>query len=202
MARKLKTYITNLGFFELAIAAPSMKAALDAWGMSHNAFQHGFAKQTEDRAIVAATQAKPGVVLRRAVGTSGAFSEDAALPDSLPNIRPPVKTVSKPVPKNRGRKKPQPKDNPAAILSFEAARRKREQERARQEARLAKEEAARKRATGAAETALEEARRAHREIMAGIEREREKIERKDEKESARWQAQLKKLEQAVERARR
>jgi len=30
MARKLKTYITNLGFFELAIAAPSMKAALEA----------------------------------------------------------------------------------------------------------------------------------------------------------------------------
>ena len=27
MARKLKTYVTNLGFFELALAAPSMKAA-------------------------------------------------------------------------------------------------------------------------------------------------------------------------------
>jgi hypothetical protein len=31
MARKLKTYQTSLGFFDLAIAAPSMKAALDAW---------------------------------------------------------------------------------------------------------------------------------------------------------------------------
>jgi hypothetical protein len=27
MARKLKTYQTSLGFFDLAIAAPSMKAA-------------------------------------------------------------------------------------------------------------------------------------------------------------------------------
>jgi hypothetical protein len=32
MARKLKTYQTSLGFFEQAIAAPSMKAALEAWG--------------------------------------------------------------------------------------------------------------------------------------------------------------------------
>ena len=91
MARTLKTYLTNLGFFELAIAAPSMKAALEAWGMSHNAFQHGFAKQTDDPAIVAATSAKPGVVLKRAVGTSGPFKEDAELPDALPNIRPPAR---------------------------------------------------------------------------------------------------------------
>jgi hypothetical protein len=32
MARKLKTYQTSLGFFDLAIAAPSMKAVLEAWG--------------------------------------------------------------------------------------------------------------------------------------------------------------------------
>ncbi|MDI4234164.1 hypothetical protein OZ411_15225 [Bradyrhizobium sp. Arg237L] len=34
MARKLKTYQTSLGFFDLAVAAPSMKAALEAWGVS------------------------------------------------------------------------------------------------------------------------------------------------------------------------
>jgi hypothetical protein len=38
MARKLKTYQTSLGFFDLAIAAPSMKAALDAWGDFQNPF--------------------------------------------------------------------------------------------------------------------------------------------------------------------
>jgi hypothetical protein len=32
MVRKLKTYQTSLGFFDQAIAAPSMKAALEAWG--------------------------------------------------------------------------------------------------------------------------------------------------------------------------
>jgi len=30
MARKLRTYQTSLGFYDLAIAAPSMKAALEA----------------------------------------------------------------------------------------------------------------------------------------------------------------------------
>jgi hypothetical protein len=65
MARRLKTYQTSLGFFDLAIAAPSMKAALQAWGSDTNLFQQAFAKETDDPAIVAATLAKPGVVLRR-----------------------------------------------------------------------------------------------------------------------------------------
>jgi hypothetical protein len=41
MARKLKTYQTSLGFFEQAIAAPSMKAALEAWGADRNPFPPG-----------------------------------------------------------------------------------------------------------------------------------------------------------------
>jgi hypothetical protein len=41
MARKLKTYQTSLGFFDLAIAAPSMKAALEAWGADSNLFHQG-----------------------------------------------------------------------------------------------------------------------------------------------------------------
>jgi hypothetical protein len=73
MARKLKTYQTSVGFFDLAIAAPSMAAALRAWGSDTNLFQQGFAKETDDPAIVAATLAKPGVVLRRPVGSDGAF---------------------------------------------------------------------------------------------------------------------------------
>jgi hypothetical protein len=32
MPRKLKTFQTSLGFYDLAIAAPSMKAGLEAWG--------------------------------------------------------------------------------------------------------------------------------------------------------------------------
>src|SRR5580692_11212171 len=74
MAKKLKTYETSVGFFDLAIAAPSMKAALEAWGA---------AKQSEDPDVVAATSAKPGVLLKRPVGSNGPFKEHAELPRDL-----------------------------------------------------------------------------------------------------------------------
>ena len=80
MPRKLKTYVTDLGFFQLAVAAPSMKAALAAWGLTHNVFQQGLAKETKDARIVAAAQAETGPVLRRPVGPTGALRKDAELP--------------------------------------------------------------------------------------------------------------------------
>jgi hypothetical protein len=83
MARKLKTYQTSLGFFDLAIAAPSMKAALEAWGADSNLFHQGAAKESDDPDVIAAAMAKPGVVLRRPVGTDGSFSEHAELPTNL-----------------------------------------------------------------------------------------------------------------------
>jgi colicin import membrane protein len=70
MARKLKTFQTSLGFYDLAIAAPSMKAALEAWGAGSNLFHQGAAKETDDPDIVAATMSKPGVVLE-AEGKAG-----------------------------------------------------------------------------------------------------------------------------------
>lgn len=65
MPRKLKTYRTSLGSYDLAIAAPSMKVALEAWGAGSNLFHQGHGKETEDPDIVFATMAKPGVVLKR-----------------------------------------------------------------------------------------------------------------------------------------
>src|ERR1700691_6769637 len=83
MARKLKTYQTSLGFFEQAIAAPSMKAALEAWGADSNLFHQGAAKESDDPDVVAATMAKPGVMLKRPVGSSGPFKEHAELPRDI-----------------------------------------------------------------------------------------------------------------------
>ena len=83
MARKLKTYQTSLGFFDLAIAAPSMKAALEAWGADSNLFHQGAAKECDEPDVIAATMKKPGVVLRRPVGSDGSFGEHAELPTNL-----------------------------------------------------------------------------------------------------------------------
>jgi len=83
MVRKLKTYQTSLGFYDLAIAAPSMKAALEAWGAGSNLFHQGVARESGDPDVVAATVSKPGVVLRRPVGSNGPFREHADLPTHL-----------------------------------------------------------------------------------------------------------------------
>jgi hypothetical protein len=83
MAKKLKTFQTSLGFYDLAIAAPSMKAALEAWGAGSNLFHQGVAKETEDPDVVAAAMSKPGVVLRRPAGSSGRFAEHSDLPSDL-----------------------------------------------------------------------------------------------------------------------
>ena len=95
MARKLKTYQTSLGFFDQAIAAPSMKAALEAWGADSNLFHQGAAKQSHDPDVIAATMAKPGVVLRRPVGTKGPSSEHAELPTDLGAHGRPTKAARK-----------------------------------------------------------------------------------------------------------
>ena len=82
MPRKLKVYQTSLGFFDLAIAAPSMKAALEAWGAGSNLFHQGVAKESDDRKVIDAAMGKPGIILQRPVGTDGPFLEHADLPTS------------------------------------------------------------------------------------------------------------------------
>ena len=77
---KLKTFVTESGFFELAVAAPSMKAALRAWGLFHDAFAQGRAQQTNDPAVIAAATAEPGTVLKRPLRGKGAFKTEADLP--------------------------------------------------------------------------------------------------------------------------
>src|SRR6185437_3547823 len=83
MARNLKTFQTSLGFYDLAIAAPSMKAALEAWGAGSNLFHQGIAKETDDPDVVATTMTKPGVVLKRPAGSNGHFAEHSDLPSDL-----------------------------------------------------------------------------------------------------------------------
>jgi hypothetical protein len=95
MARKLKTYQTSLGFFDLAIAAPSMKAALEAWGADSNLFHQGAANESDDADVIAATMAKPGVVLRRPVGSDRSFGEHAELPTDLAGGGRPAKAKRK-----------------------------------------------------------------------------------------------------------
>jgi hypothetical protein len=171
MARKLKTYQTSLGFFDLAVAAPSMKAALEAWGADSNLFHQGAAKQSEDPDVIAATMAAPGVVLKRPVGSSGPFKEQAELPTNLAGDNISKKPRSRSV-RPKPQKHPKPAKDEAtdreAALAFERERKRRERERAKEEAVQRKERERRQKAVDTTQSALAAARRKHEKIGSDI----------------------------------
>jgi colicin import membrane protein len=61
-----------------------MKAALSTWGAGSNLFHQGMAREADDPAIIQATLKKPGVVLKRAVGSTDPFTEHPKLSMRLP----------------------------------------------------------------------------------------------------------------------
>ncbi|MBR1224259.1 MULTISPECIES: cell envelope biogenesis protein TolA [unclassified Bradyrhizobium] len=203
MARKLKTYQTSLGFFDLAIAAPSMKAALEAWGADSNLFHQGAAKETDDPDVLSATMAKPGVVLRRPVGSDGPFGEHAELPTNLGDGERP-KTVRKS--KSHKVKKPSPRavdkaTERKASVAFEKEQKRRERERAREEAAKQKERERRRGAVDKAQAALDAAEREHEENVAAIQAEVAALEKRSRTENVRWDKERERLEAALQRAR-
>jgi len=183
MPKKLKTFVTKSGFFEYAVAVPTKKAAMELLGVTEHDFQHHFASQTTDSAIVKTTQAKPGKVLCRPVGTYEKFSEHA---------KPPKIKISKaiePAPKKESKaakKKELAEEKKLARQSVKAAK--------TEAVREAKAEAARRRAEAREQerqekmaVAYERAERRHRQIIQQLEAEREKIEGRLQKEEKRWE---------------
>ncbi|RZN33772.1 cell envelope biogenesis protein TolA [Bradyrhizobium sp. Leo121] len=204
MARKLKAYQTSLGFFDLAIAAPSMKAALEAWGADSNLFHQGAAKQSEDPDVIAATMAAPGVVLKRPVGSSGPFKEHAELLTELAgdgtSKKSGRKSASRQPQKHPKRTEDEAADRKAA-LAFEKEQKRRDRERAKEEAIRQKERERRQQAVSKAQSALESARRKHEQKASEIQAERDALEQRFEAEEARWDKEKAHLEAALRRAR-
>ena len=64
MARKLKVFRTPIGFHDAYVAAPSQKAALEAWGADSNLFARGTAEQVTDSALMERPLERPGEVIR------------------------------------------------------------------------------------------------------------------------------------------
>ena len=203
MARKLKTYETSLGFFDLAIAAPSMKAALEAWGADSNLFHQGAAKESDDPDVVAATMAKPGVMLKRPVGSSGPFKEHAELPRVLAGeggAKKAARTPPSRKPQKHAKSADEGQDRKAA-LAFEKEQARRERERAKEEAAQRKERERRQNNIDQAQSALNTARRRHDQDAAGIQARIEDLEEQSRAEEARWGKERSKLEAALRRAR-
>jgi hypothetical protein len=111
MPRALKVFRTPIGFHDAYVAAPSQKAAMEAWGSGPDLFTRGEAELVTDPALTAEPLASPGVVIKRLRGT--AEEQIAALrPSELPR-----KTKKAAAPK----KKPVPPPKRAALDAAERA---------------------------------------------------------------------------------
>jgi hypothetical protein len=65
----LKVYRTPIGFHDAFVAAPSQKAALEAWGASTDLFARGLAETVTDAALTKAPLATPGKVVKVSRGS-------------------------------------------------------------------------------------------------------------------------------------
>ena len=67
--QKLKVFRTPIGFHDAYVAAPSQKAALEAWGTETNLFARGSAEQVTDPALIKVPLEHPGQVVKVLRGT-------------------------------------------------------------------------------------------------------------------------------------
>lgn len=118
MPRQLKVYRTPIGFHDAYVAAPSQKAALEAWGSDADLFARGVAEIVTDPALTKEPLASPGTVVRRLRGS--ADDHFAALPmtrakrprKAEPARPAPRAAKAEPTPKSLSTAKPPPKARP------------------------------------------------------------------------------------------
>ncbi|MEH3103712.1 MAG: hypothetical protein PGN12_07375 [Sphingomonas phyllosphaerae] len=79
MPRKLKVFRTSTGFHDAYVAAPSRKAALEAWGADVDLFARGAAEEVSDPGLMEEALARPGEIVRKVRGTME--EHFAAMPD-------------------------------------------------------------------------------------------------------------------------
>lgn len=110
MARKLKIFRTAIGFHDAYVAAPSQKAALEAWGSDRNLFAMGAAEAVEDGPLAEKARATPGKVIKVVRGT--AEQHIAALPKARTK---PAKTPSRQMAPKAPASKKLPRPSHAAV---------------------------------------------------------------------------------------
>ena len=114
MARALKVFCTPIGFHDAYVAAPSQKAALEAWGSDANLFARGMALVVADPRLTKEPLANPGRVIKRARGTTAEHL--AALPKSEAKAKKPLAKDAKAAPA-----KPTPKPSREKLTAAEQA---------------------------------------------------------------------------------
>jgi hypothetical protein len=131
MPRALKVFRTPIGFHDAYVAAPTKKAALEAWGSTHDLFARGIAEIVTDPALMEEPLAAPGKVIKRSRGTTAeqiaalpaverpdrAASADDEEAEPSASVKAKTKTPAKPKAKP---KPPPPRPSPEALETAEA----------------------------------------------------------------------------------
>ena len=102
---KLKVFRTPIGFHDAYVAAPSQKAALEAWGADGNLFAQGIAEQVDDPKLMEEPLANPGKVIKRVRGSADEHFE--ALDRTERKPRPKIEEGPE-APKRKSKPKPRP----------------------------------------------------------------------------------------------
>ena len=113
MPRKLKVFRTSTGFHDAYVAAPSQKAALEAWGSESNLFAAGVAELVTDPALMKEPLARPGEVVRRLRGSADEQIEALGKTAKTKEAGPPIKSGTT--------KKKKPRPSRAAVDKAEQA---------------------------------------------------------------------------------
>lgn len=111
--QKLKVFRTPIGFHDALVAAPSQKAALEAWGSDSNLFAQGVAEQVTDPELMKAALENPGQVVKMLRGTQ---AEQLAALGNRKAAKRPTRRQAEILPAKRV-----PKPSRAAIDKEEAA---------------------------------------------------------------------------------
>ncbi len=115
---KLKVFRTPIGFHDAYVAAPSQKAALEAWGTDVNLFARGTAEQVTDDELTKAPLERPGEVIKILRGTEAeqirALGKAPAKAKRKSAAEPPKTSGSKPKPRG-------PRPSRAAVDTAEKA---------------------------------------------------------------------------------
>jgi hypothetical protein len=138
-APNLKVFRMPVGFHDVYVAAPSQKAAAEAWGTDTSVFSRKEAELVTDPALIAEPLASPGKVIKRLRGTEA--EQIAAL--GADEAAAPAKG-GKPAPGPKKKPKPRPSrgavdEAEAALAEAEARQREERREIAEREAALARE---------------------------------------------------------------
>jgi len=166
--QKLKVFVTPIGFHDAYVAAPSQKAALEAWGADSNIFAQGIAEQVTDPKLMEEPLASPGKVIKRVRGSADEhFAElDRAAPRKKAAKESGKVVQLKP-------KKPKPKPSRDELEAAEEALEKAGKKQRKKLREIDQE--------------LQALERKRRELQRKIEAERDKLAEKAEQARAKYE---------------